>query len=212
MDNLLDFQLINFLVQNCSPEPEILQGLNRETHLKTIKPQMLSGHVQGRFLSLISQLISPKRILEIGTFTGYATLCLAEGLSEMGKIFTLESNPESLMIARKYFNLSPYHHKIEVLEGQALEGIQSLNEIFDLVFIDADKKSNQLYFDAIFSKVRSGGVILVDNVLWSGKVLTKEPDSKTKAIYSFNEYIRSLNGFDHMIIPLRDGIMLIRKH
>jgi predicted O-methyltransferase YrrM len=211
MEEILDINLWKYLEAHSEKEPELLKQLNRETHLKALKPRMLSGHFQGRFLSLISKLIKPGRILEIGTFTGYSALCLAEGLGEEGELYTLEANPEPLFLARKYFELSPFGKKIKVFEGKALEIIPQLHETFDLVFIDADKKNNRLYFDLLIEKVTSGGIILVDNVLWSGKILKGETDSKTEEIREFNEYIHTLNRVESMILPIRDGLMWIRK-
>jgi caffeoyl-CoA O-methyltransferase len=216
-------ETLAYLSQNSSPEPELLQELSRETHVKMLKPRMLSGHIQGRFLSMLSNIIRPLRILEIGTFTGYATLCLAEGLPEDGKIITIESNPEHLILAQKYFDRSLNKNKIFPQLGQAQNIIPTLVETYDIVFIDADKKNNQLYFDLVINNVKSGGIILVDNVLWSGKVLQKQPqtteqvndvnrqDPRTGSIRKFNTDISSRNDIQCILLPLRDGIMMIRK-
>jgi len=211
MEDLFNSDLRQYLEDFTSPEPELLRELNRETYLKVLKPRMLSGHVQGRFLSMISHLIQPKRILEIGTFTGYATLCLAEGLDQSGKIQTLESNPEHLILARKYFALSGLENKIEILEGDAIRNLNKIEMGLDLVFIDADKKNNLNYLTLVWNKVRKGGLVLVDNVLWSGKVLGLVSDPKTKAIQEFNEFVRNHEEMESTILPIRDGIYFIRK-
>jgi len=212
MEEPLDFFLNQYLEENAEPEPPLLKSLNRETHIKVLKPRMLSGHLQGRFLSMMSKFIRPNKILEIGTYTGYATLCLAEGLTDKGEIITLEANPEHLILARKYFSQSPIGHKIRVLEGLAIDLIPQIQERFDLVFIDADKKSNRIYFEMVLDKVNPGGLIMVDNVLWSGKILKGDSDAKTREIRDFNEFIHNHNQVESFILPLRDGITLIRKH
>jgi caffeoyl-CoA O-methyltransferase len=211
MSEFFSPESLKYLEENCEPESLLLKDLSRETYLTRLKPRMLSGHNQGRFLSMMSHILKPKRILEIGTFTGYSTLCLAEGLLLDGKIITLESNLESLLLARKYFSLSNYKNQIEVWEGNALQSLENLKEIFDLVFIDADKENNQAYFDLIFPWLRPNGVILVDNVLWNGKIVAGETDKKTNRIREFNAYIQSRKDLQSMILPVRDGILWIRK-
>jgi predicted O-methyltransferase YrrM len=172
---------------------------------------MLSGHYQGRVLSMLSKLISPKRILEIGTFTGYATLCLAEGLSKDGMLYTLDINTELEDMVRKSFAHSGYDQQINYILGDATTTINTLNEVFDLVFIDADKKNNGTYYDLIFDRVRPGGLIIVDNVLWSGKVLNNQQDKDTKNIVTFNDKIANDDRVEKLILPVRDGLFIIRK-
>ena len=209
---LLSEELIHYLENSCEPESELLKHINRETHLKFSMPRMLSGHYQGKLLSMISKLINPERILEIGTFTGYATLCLAEGLRENGRIYTIDINLELEDMVRSNFKRSNLDSKIMYQIGDAKQIIPTLNETFDLVFIDADKKNNATYYDMVIDKVRSGGLILVDNVLWSGKVLDEGvSDQKTSNISQFNERVSSDQRVEKLILPVRDGLFLIRK-
>jgi len=209
---LFSEELTRYLENSCEPENELLKHINRETHLKVSMPRMLSGHYQGKLLSMISKMINPERILEIGTFTGYATLCLAEGLSENGRIYTIDINLELEDMVRSNFKKSELDSKIMYQIGDAKEIIPTLNETFDLVFIDADKKNNATYYDMIIDKVRSGGLILVDNVLWSGKVLNEGvSDQKTSFISKFNEMVSSDQRIEKLILPVRDGLFLIRK-
>ena len=209
---LFSEELTHYLENSCEPENELLKHINRETHLKVSMPRMLSGHYQGKLLSMISKMINPERILEIGTFTGYATLCLAEGLRENGRIYTIDINLELEDMVRSNFKRSDLDSKIMYQIGDAKEIIPTLNEIFDLVFIDADKKNNTTYYDMIIDKVRSGGLILVDNVLWSGKVLNEGvSDQKTSFISKFNEMVSSDQRVEKLILPVRDGLFLIRK-
>jgi predicted O-methyltransferase YrrM len=209
---LLSEELTHYLENSCEPENELLKHINRETYLKVSMPRMLSGHYQGRLLSMISKMINPERILEIGTFTGYATLCLAEGLREKGRIYTIDINVELEDMVRSNFKRSDLDSKIMYQIGDAKEIIPTLNETFDLVFIDADKKNNATYYDMIIDKVRSGGLILVDNVLWSGKVLDEGvSDQKTSFISKFNEMVSSDKRVEKLILPVRDGLFLIRK-
>jgi|UniRef100_UPI00404B4654 caffeoyl-CoA O-methyltransferase len=209
---LLSEELTHYLENSCEPENELLKHINRETHLKVSMPRMLSGHYQGKLLSMISKMINPERILEIGTFTGYATLCLAEGLRENGRIYTIDINLELEDMVRSNFKRSDLDSKIIYQIGDAKEIIPTLNETFDLVFIDADKKNNATYYDMIMDKVRSGGLILVDNVLWSGKVLDEDvSDQKTSFISRFNKIVSSDQRVEKLILPVRDGLFLIRK-
>ena len=196
-----------------SPESELLHALNRETHLKVLSPRMLSGHLQGRFLSMISHMIQPKLIVEIGTYTGYSALCLAEGLTENGELITLDNNAELKPILDNYFSQSPHGKKIRFVLGDAMEQIAGLPHEIDLVFIDADKENYSAYFDAIIDKVKPGGYILADNVLWSGKVVepVKDSDKSTKAILAFNRKIQADPRVENILLPLRDGIMIARK-
>ncbi|MDB5157381.1 MAG: O-methyltransferase [Mucilaginibacter sp.] len=209
---ILPDDLQSYLNDHCDPEPEALQFINRETYLKVLKPNMLSGHYQGRVLSMLSKMIEPKRILEIGTFTGYATICLAEGLTEDGIIHTIEVNRELEEMLNKHFSLTSVEKKIRAHFGPAEQVIADLSaEVFDIVFIDADKKNNLLYFDIIFDKVRSGGLIIIDNVLWKGKVYGDEKDADTESFRKLNDRIAVDARVEKLILPVRDGILIIRK-
>jgi len=194
-----------------SPESPLLKRINHETHADVRMPRMLSGHLQGRFLALISSMIRPKRILEIGTYTGYSALCLAEGLAPGGRLITIDNNDELEKRVRSYFAESPWNASIDfrVADAQAL--IPALPGPFDLVWIDADKEGYSKYFDLVIDKVSSGGYILADNVLWSGKVLEPDPDKDTRAIMAFSEKVRNDLRVQTVLVPLRDGIMLMRK-
>lgn len=196
-----------------SPESVLLHQLNRNTRAHVMAPRMLSGHIQGRFLSMVSWMIRPRRILEIGTYTGYSALCLAEGLTDDGRLITLDHNEELETFARAYWQQSPLKDKIDFRLGLAADSIPMLQETFDLVFIDADKRNNSLYFDLIFDKVRPGGFILVDNVLWSGKVVEppKPADQDTMAVHAFNQKVQNDSRIENVLLPVRDGIMVIRK-
>ncbi len=209
---ILDGALQTYLDNHCEPEPEALQAINRETHLKVLKPNMLSGHYQGRVLSMLSKMMQPKRILEIGTFTGYATICLAEGLPDDGIIHTIEVNREMEEMLKNNFALADVEKKIRLHLGAAEQVIANLDEkTFDLVFIDADKKNNLLYFELIFDKVRSGGLIIIDNVLWKGKVYGNENDADTVTIRKLNDQIAADTRVEKLILPVRDGLLLIKK-
>jgi caffeoyl-CoA O-methyltransferase len=208
---LLNETLKNYLEQYCEPEADLLKHIDRETNLKVLMPRMVSGHYQGRVISLLTKLINPKRVLEIGTFTGYATLCFAEGLAEDGKIITLDINEELEDRVRGYFSKSAYADKIDYRIGNATEMIPLIEETFDVVFIDADKKNNYTYYQLIFDKVRPGGIIIVDNVLWSGKVLANKEDKDTTNIINFNDEIARDERVEKLILPVRDGLFIIRK-
>jgi predicted O-methyltransferase YrrM len=209
--DLFNNNLVSYLEQTCDKESDLLKQINRETYLKETMPQMLSGHYQGRLLSLLSKLTSPSRILEIGTFTGYATLCLAEGLVEDGILHTIEVNEELELRLINYFNQSTAADKIILHIGEALKVIPTLDETFDMVFIDADKKNNFNYYNLVLDKVRPGGLILIDNVLWKGKVLEKDADAQTKSIVELNHQIAADSRVEKIILPIRDGLLLIRK-
>lgn len=209
--SLINDDLQDLLINYCEPESELLQQIDRETNLKVLMPRMLSGHYQGRVLSMLSKMVSPDRILEIGTFTGYATLCLAEGLTNNGIIYTLDINVELEEMVRNNFAKSSYTNKIKYILGDATQTINNLDEVFDIVFIDADKKNNGTYYDLIFDRVRPGGIIIVDNVLWSGKVLQEKQDKDTKNISSFNDKIAQDKRVEKLILPVRDGLFIIRK-
>ncbi len=195
-------------------ESPLLNDVNRQTHLKVMSPRMLSGHLQGRFLSFISRLTKPNVILEIGTYTGYSALCLAEGLTEKGKLFTIDPNEETNKIAKAYFERSEYKNKIELLSGDAGKMILEMKYEFDLVFIDADKQNYSMYFDLVIDKVKKGGLIIADNVLWSGKVTQSENlmDKDTLAIDGFNKKVSTDKRVSNLLLPVRDGLMLLIKH
>jgi len=203
--------LTKYCEQHSTPPSKILYELKRETHLKTLAPQMLSGPLQGRLLSLISKLVRPKRILEIGTFTGYAALCLAEGLSEDGLLHTIEANRELEYLIRKYIKKAGLEQKIVLHLGGAEQVIPTLEEQFDLVFIDAGKQDYGLHYDLVIEKVNSGGLILADNVLWSGKVVHKKHDKDTRLIDAFNKKILADQRVENLTLPIRDGLLLARK-
>jgi caffeoyl-CoA O-methyltransferase len=209
---ILPDDLQAYLNNHCEPEPQALQFINRETYLKVLKPNMLSGHYQGRLLSMLSKMVQPRRILEIGTFTGYATICLAEGLTEDGIIHTIEVNTEMEEMLKKHFSLTVVEKKIVPHFGPAEQVMADLStEVFDLVFIDADKKNNLLYFENILDQVRSGGIIIIDNVLWKGKVYGPEKDADTESFRKLNDSIAADTRVEKLILPVRDGILLIRK-
>jgi caffeoyl-CoA O-methyltransferase len=205
-------KLTEYISENSNEEPKILARLNQETHQKILKPRMLSGHIQGRLLSMISKMKSPSSILEIGTFTGYGTLCLAEGLKKDGKIFTIDQNEELLKIQNKYFDESGKRNKIIQLTGNAKEILNDLNETFDLVFIDADKENYIEYFKLVSERLNNNGIIISDNVLWSGKVLdpSSENDEETNALVHFNKLLNEDKRFETVILPLRDGLSISR--
>jgi len=211
--DFIDKAFEDYAEKHTSAEPEIWKELNRETWLKKIYPRMLSGHLQGSLLAMISQMIKPQRILEIGTFTGYSALAMARGLEKNGLLFTLDINEEHESLALKYFEKAHINHQIKMIIGDALKIIPTLNETWDLVFIDADKVNYSNYFDLIFDRVRPGGWIIADNVLWSGKVLGKSvnPDKDTEALIAFNDKIQADSRVENMLLPFRDGLMLIRK-
>ena len=210
--HFLSEELDNYVTQHTEDEPELLARLNRETHQKILQPRMLSGHFQGRVLSLLSKIIHPEHILEIGTYTGYATLCLAEGLAKNGTIDTLDINEELYDFQRKYFDLSPYSKQITQHLGNALDIIPTLNKKFDLVFIDADKENYINYFQMIVPLMNKGGIILSDNVLWSGKVLekVKPNDNSTRTLLEYNELLKNDPRVETVLLPIRDGLTVSR--
>ena len=211
--DFIDKALETYAKEHTSPEPESWVELSRETWLNKLYPRMLSGHLQGAFLSMISQMIKPNRILEIGTFTGYSALALAKGLSKTGLLYTLDINKEHESLALKHFAADGIDQKVKMIIGNALDIIPTLKEKWDLVFIDADKINYSNYFDLIFDKVKPGGWIIADNALWSGKVLSETDlnDKDTTAIKEFNDKIQSDDRVENMLLPFRDGLMLIRK-
>ena len=210
--HFLSDTLETYIEQHSDAEPILLQELSRETHLKVIQPRMITGHFQGRFLSLLSKIIAPKRILEIGTYTGYSALCLAEGLIESGTLETIEVNPELATIQKKYFDKSDYSSQIKTYMGDALDIIPTLEGPFDLVFIDAEKKQYDAYFEAVIKKSKSGTVILSDNVLWTGKVV--EPldpkDKTTKVLLDYNKKLAEDPRVQTSLLPIRDGLTMSR--
>lgn len=211
--DFIDPQLSLYAEEHSTEENNVLAELNRETQAKILMPRMLSGHLQGRILSMISHMISPQRILEIGTYTGYSALCLAEGLSKDGVLHTIEVNDELLPLIKNYIKKAGFDTRIRIHSGNALSIIPTLDGPFDLVFIDADKVNYSNYYDLVFDKIRLGGIILADNVLWSGKVLgqAERMDTDTKALHLFNEKIRSDKRVECVMLPVRDGIFIIRK-
>lgn len=211
--DFLPADLTAYAEAHTSPETELLSRLSRNTRAHVMAPRMLSGHLQGRFLSMIAHMIRPRRILEIGTYTGYSALCLAEGLASDGRLITIDHNEELESFARHYWQQSPLNDRIELRIGYAADIIPTLDETFDLVFIDADKRNNALYFDLVIDSLRPGGLLLVDNVLWSGKVIDtlKSTDQDTAAVLAFNKKIQDDPRVDNVLLPIRDGIMMIRK-
>ncbi len=211
--NFIPEALDDYSVKHTSPEPDLLARLSRETNLKILQPRMLSGHYQGRLLSMISKLVQPSRILEIGTYTGYSALCLAEGLKEKGELHTIDINEELTDIQIKYFGLSPFGNKIVTHLGTATDLIPTIPGKFDLIFMDADKPNYPAYLDLIIDKLNPGGILLTDNVLWSGKVVKKieEDDESTKALLEYNKRIVEDNRLETILLPIRDGLSITRK-
>ncbi|HLT87678.1 MAG TPA: class I SAM-dependent methyltransferase [Sphingobacterium sp.] len=203
--------LTTYLEKTCDTESELLKRINRETYLRETMPHMLSGHFQGRVLAMLAKLVNPKRVLEIGTFTGYATLCLAEGLDEEGTLHTIDINEELEERVQGYFDASPFGPQIKYHIGDAAEIIPTIEGSFDLVFIDADKKRNLYYFETLIDRVSSGGLLLIDNVLWKGKVLTDNPDNQTKKVIELNETLAKDSRVEKLILPIRDGLFVLRK-
>lgn len=212
--HFLPEKIDEYVVAHSENEPQLLQQLTRETYQKILQPRMLSGHYQGRVLSMISKLVHPTCILEIGTYTGYSALCLAEGLKENGSLHTIDVNEELVDFQRKYFDLSPYGNQIHQHLGNALEIIPLLKDTFDIVFIDADKENYASYFELIIDKLNPGGIILSDNVLWSGKILEtklKKEDKATPALKAYNKLLKEDKRVETIILPIRDGLTISRK-
>ncbi len=206
-------EIQEYVEKHTSPEDEVLYQLNRETHLKTIHPRMVSGHVQGKFLEMVSCMIRPKQILEIGTFTGYSAICLSKGLTLDGCIHTIEKNPELEKMAMTAFEKAGIVNQLKYYSGNALDIIPKIEEEFDLIFIDADKVNYFNYYHLIIDKLKTGGFILVDNALWSGKVVEKTPatDKDTLGLKAFNDFVQQDDRVENLLLPLRDGIMVVRK-
>ena len=204
--------LENYIAEHSEPEPSLLTELTRETHLKVVQPRMITGHFQGRVLSMLSKLTHPKFILEIGTYTGYSAICLAEGLSKDGQVHTIEVNEELHQLQRTYFDRSGFGHQIIQHTGDALEVIPSLDLTFDLVFIDAQKVNYDAYFEAVIQKTKPGGIILSDNVLWSGKVVepVQKGDKATEALLAYNQKLKNDPRVETVLLPIRDGLTLSR--
>ncbi|MCC6252534.1 MAG: O-methyltransferase [Bacteroidia bacterium] len=211
--DIINQTIEKYCEQHTEPESELLYTINRETHSEVLMPRMLSGHLQGRFLAMLSKMIKPNNILEIGTFTGYASLCLLEGIQPKGKLITIDINEELEPRVRKYFNQHPMANQIEYMIGNALEIIPQLNKTFDLVFIDADKVNYLNYYKMVIDKVSSGGYIIADNVLWSGKVIEQnnKPDKDTTAMLQYNKFVAEDTRVESFLLPLRDGLMICGK-
>ena len=209
--DFIDKKIMEYVINNSEDEPELLKELAKETYQKILQPRMLSGHPQGRILSLLSKIIRPKRILEIGTYTGYGTICLAEGLTDDGKIITIDKNEEIIDFQNKYFEKSGYREKIIQLNGEALDIIETLSDKFDIVFLDADKENYIEYYKSISNKLVKGGILISDNVLWSGKVLEETSnDIETDILKRFNRLLKNDKKFETIIIPIRDGVSISR--
>lgn len=212
--DFLDNDISKYVEKHTKEESSLLKKLNRETNAKVIMPRMISGHLQGRVLSMLSHMIQPRNILEVGTYTGYSALCLAEGMQKDGILYTIDINEELEELVGKYFAQSSYNDQIDYRIGNAIDIIPELDEIFDLVFIDADKLNYPRYFELTIEKIRPGGFIIADNVLWSGKVLDKNRkklDKETEAIVRFNRMVHDDNRVENVLFPIRDGLMVLRK-
>ncbi len=206
-------ELDDYIIKHSQDEPQLLQQLSKETYQKIMQPRMLSGHFQGRVLSMISKLVNPKNILEIGTYTGYSALCLSEGIQSNGELHTIDIDEELFNFQRKYFDKSNFGNQIHQHLGNALEIIPELDKTFDLVFIDADKENYSNYFNCVIDKLNSRGIILSDNVLWSGKVIEElQPDdTSTKALIEYNTLLKNDDRIETILLPIRDGLTISRK-
>ena len=211
--NFIDEKLLNYCINHSSKEPEILKELNRQTHIRTLNPRMICGKHQGRFLSIISKIIRPKKILEIGTFTGYSTLCLAEGLEKEGRIDTIDNNYELKKIQNYFFNLSKLEDQINQFTCDAIEILPKLKDKYDLIFLDADKKNYLNYLNLIVPLLSKKGVLISDNVLWSGKVISvnNNNDIETEVLKKFNKKLSNHKNLETVLLPVRDGISLSMK-
>ncbi len=216
--DFIDKKIQDYAERHTGDEPDYLYELNRYTHTSVLKARMLSGHLQGRFLSMISKMMKPDHILDIGTYTGYSALCLAEGLQRNGKVHTLEANEEYAAVAQAHFNSSPFKREIVLHHGDAVKTIQEINFLvpsWDLVWIDAEKSEYETYYELCINKVRKGGLLMADNVLWSGKVVNErdlEKDEDTRFLHRFNEKIKKDSRVQNLLLPIRDGIMMMQKN
>lgn len=210
---MIDPKIEAYLETHTTPEIEVLKELNRQTHLRTFYPRMLSGHIQGKFLEMVCHMIQPKRVLEIGTFSGYSAIAMAKGLKDEALIYTIEVNEEMEPFILEFITKSGMENMIRLKMGNALEIIPTLDEVFDLVFIDADKEQYVEYYNLAKGKLRPGGFIIADNVIWSGKVLDKSPktDKETQGIVAFNEFVKKDLEVEQVMLSIRDGLLLIRK-
>ena len=209
-----ELKIEEYILSHIDPEPELLKRMTREAHVKLLRPRMISGNVQGRLLKVLTSMLMPQNILEIGTFTGYSALCIAEGAPDTSKIVTVEIDDEMESFIRKYFQESEYGHKIELKIGDAIELMHDYEDnYFDLIFIDANKRDYCSYYNIAFDKLRKGGVILADNTLWNGKVIDPkfQNDDQTKGVLKFNSLIKEDSRIDKVILPIRDGLTIIRK-
>jgi len=211
--NFIDEKIESYSLLHSKPESPLLKKINRETHAKVMMPRMLSGHLQGNVLSMLSKMIQPKNILEIGTYTGYSAICLAEGLQKGGKLHTIDINEELERMVKYFFKEAGMLDRIHFYKGNALNIIPTFDITFDIIFIDADKKNYAAYYDMVFDKVKSGGYIIADNVLWSGKILDapEKMDSDTKSIDLFNKKVNEDDRVENILLPVRDGLMIARK-
>ena len=211
--DFLSPELSNYIESHTQPESAILKELNRETNAGVLYPRMLSGHLQGQVLAMFSKMINPTTILEIGTYTGYSAICLAQGLHDHGTLYTIDINEELSDMVNDYVQEAGFNHKIQTITGNALEIIPTMKLNFDLVFIDADKENYSRYYDLVFDKVNQGGFIVADNVLWSGNILKKEEDMdvETLAIHRFNNKVNVDSRVENVLFPIRDGLMVMRK-
>jgi len=206
--------LFRYLEQHLTPQDNLLNALEKETYLRTINPRMISGKIQAAFLSILCRIIQPEAVLEIGTFTGYATIAMAKELPENGKLYSIDYNAEWQDIAKKWIEKASVNDKVELLLGKAQQIIPSISKAFDLIFIDGEKDEYLDYYEVIFPKVKKGGIIIADNVLWNGKIFderAREKDKKTRHIVKFNDAIQADNRIRNFILPIRDGLMIIEK-
>lgn len=206
-------ELLAYILAHSAPQPELLARLEHEANVRLLHPRMVSGHLQGRLLSAISRMLRPRRVLELGTYVGYSAICLAEGLPDDGRLITIDIDDEIEDMARRYIEASPYAGRIDFRIGDALELVPGLDEVFDLVFIDADKRDYLAYYEAALDKVRPGGFLLADNTLWDGKVLkpAAPADRQTRGLLRFNDFVAADSRVEAFILPVRDGLTIIRK-